>query len=242
MCAMARQPLLGRLLFVATFAAAAPACGLDKDGTEFVGQGYESRPDTGIATAVQSRPDAASTEAATQLPSLGVDLGTPDATAAPAILPQAPPPPATPVVEDAAGQDVALADALDDPALTVDAGAGSEAASEASTSCDQDGDGHLAAGPPCFGDDCCDTDANVHPGQTAYFTSASACGSFDYDCDGVSTPEYGVANCQWVGLGCMGDGFVSAAGCGETAPFAVCASTSVLTCAASVGSLTQACR
>jgi hypothetical protein len=239
MCAMTRQPLLGRLLFVAAFGAAAPACGLDKDGTEFVALGYENRPDGGIATGVQSRPDAASTEAATQLPSLGVDLGTPDAAAAPA-SPQVGPSPATPAVEDAASPDVAFADVLDDGAPTVDAV--SEAAPEASTSCDQDGDGHLAAGPPCFGDDCCDTDANVHPGQTAYFTSASLCGGFDYDCDGASTPEYGVANCQWVGLGCMGDGFVSAAGCGETAPFSVCASTSVLTCAASVGSLTQACR
>ena len=166
--------------------------------------------------------------------------GTPDAVAAPARRPQAGPPPATPAVEDAASRDVALLDARVDGAATADAA--SEAAPEASTSCDQDGDGHLAAGPPCFGDDCCDTDANVHPGQTAYFTSASLCGGYDYDCDGASTPEYGVANCQWVGLGCTGDGFVSAADCGETAPFSVCASTSVVTCAASVGSLTQACR
>ena len=66
----------------------------------------------------------------------------------------------------------------------------------------------VAAGPPCLGDDCCDTDPMVHPGQTAYFTSPSQCGSFDYDCDGTATPQYGLANCQWIGLGCTGDGFV----------------------------------
>jgi hypothetical protein len=31
--------------------------------------------------------------------------------------------------------------------------------------------------------DCCDSDVNVHPGQTAYFTTATACGGFDYNCD-----------------------------------------------------------
>ena len=33
------------------------------------------------------------------------------------------------------------------------------------------------------GDDCCDSDANTHPGQTSYATSVNACGSWDYDCD-----------------------------------------------------------
>ena len=35
------------------------------------------------------------------------------------------------------------------------------------------------------GNDCCDTDANAYPGQTGWFTSADACGSFDYNCDGT---------------------------------------------------------
>lgn len=44
--------------------------------------------------------------------------------------------------------------------------------------------------------DCCDSDANAHPGQTAYFTTADACGSFDYNCDGQETPKsHGPTDC-----------------------------------------------
>ncbi len=36
------------------------------------------------------------------------------------------------------------------------------------------------------GTDCCDTDANAKPGQTAYFTTArTTCGGYDYDCSGT---------------------------------------------------------
>ena len=35
------------------------------------------------------------------------------------------------------------------------------------------------------GDDCCDTDANAKPGQTAYFSSSNDCGSWDYNCSGA---------------------------------------------------------
>ena len=40
--------------------------------------------------------------------------------------------------------------------------------------------------------DCCDTDKAANPGvaATAWFTSADACGSFDYNCDGVATQQY----------------------------------------------------
>jgi hypothetical protein len=75
---------------------------------------------------------------------------------------------------------------------------------------DEDGDGYgamplihcdLEAAPPVgyveTGGDCCDADANAHPGELAYFTTASLCGSFDYDCDGAEQPED--AHCQ---LGC----------------------------------------
>ncbi len=35
-------------------------------------------------------------------------------------------------------------------------------------------------------DDCCDTDANAKPGQTAYFAAPrSGCGGWDYNCDTV---------------------------------------------------------
>jgi hypothetical protein len=140
------------------------------------------------------------------------------------------------LVDDAAFDAPPTSDVL---ALEADA-AGDDAPGP--SSCDVDGDGYLAKGAPCFGNDCCDTDANVHPGQTKYFTGPSQCGSYDYDCDGIATPEYAVANCQWVGLGCTGDGFVDITPCGDTASFSVCASTSALTCSASVGSLTQGCR
>jgi hypothetical protein len=32
--------------------------------------------------------------------------------------------------------------------------------------------------------DCCDSDANAHPGQASFFTVANKCGSYDYNCDG----------------------------------------------------------
>ena len=55
---------------------------------------------------------------------------------------------------------------------------------------DDDGDGYgecpncgIAAGCTYDGDDCCDTDANAKPGQTSYFTSTNACGSWDYNCN-----------------------------------------------------------
>jgi hypothetical protein len=45
------------------------------------------------------------------------------------------------------------------------------------------------AGYVTTGGDCCDADADVHPGQVQYFWTKSACGSFDYNCDGVEEPE-----------------------------------------------------
>jgi hypothetical protein len=65
---------------------------------------------------------------------------------------------------------------------------------------DLDGDGyggastlHLcepsgAAPPPQYvtvRGDCCDSDASAHPGESAYFSSPDACGSWDFDCDGT---------------------------------------------------------
>ncbi len=42
------------------------------------------------------------------------------------------------------------------------------------------------------GGDCCDSDANAYPGQTKYFTSADACGGWDYNCDGTIQGSNGV--------------------------------------------------
>jgi len=40
--------------------------------------------------------------------------------------------------------------------------------------------------------DCCDQDAQTFPGQSAWFTTANACGSFDYNCNFVGEPQFTV--------------------------------------------------
>ena len=239
MCAMTRQPEPPRLVLVAALGVTFAACGLDRQGTEFTTQASESQRDGGAA--VQGRPDASAGEASDQVAHA---LGVASADASrPALATET----ASSQGPDDSTEDSGSAVDAPSEAASSDAGpageAGSpEAAPVTGTSCDHDGDGHLAVGPPCFGDDCCDSDPDVHPGQTAYFTTPSQCGGFDYDCDGAATPQYGVASCTWAGLGCAGDGFVNGAACGDTAPFTVCAMATVLTCVGSVGSLTQACR
>ena len=57
--------------------------------------------------------------------------------------------------------------------------------------------------------DCCDSDAKAKPGQSAYFTTANGCGSFDYDCSGGSDAQFSKAFtgctftslCEQTGLG-----------------------------------------
>lgn len=49
---------------------------------------------------------------------------------------------------------------------------------------DFDNDGYVAQ------TDCDDQNANAHPGQTRYFTTAASNGSFDYDCSGSIQPQY----------------------------------------------------
>jgi hypothetical protein len=259
MCAMTRQPVRARLLLLAAFGATVVACGLDKQGTEFAPSARETQLDGGLALA-QGRPDAGSArEGSDDVPQAVGAAGSADA-AGQALSSEgsssqeaasttglasgvdgsfeaASSAPAFDSDGDAAPPDGSLSDASPPDASPPD-----DSPAATGSSCDQDGDGYMAAGPPCYGNDCCDTDANVHPGQTAYFTTPSQCGSYDYDCDGTATPEYGLADCTWTGLGCTGDGFVDATACGATAAFSVCASTGLLTCTASVGSLTQACR
>jgi hypothetical protein len=66
--------------------------------------------------------------------------------------------------------------------------------------------GCAGAAPPGYvadNTDCDDGDANVHPGQTAYFGAASiGIGTFDYNCDGAQqkeTPEYPGGVCHFCG-------------------------------------------
>jgi hypothetical protein len=58
--------------------------------------------------------------------------------------------------------------------------------------------------------DCDDHDANVHPGQTAFFPTASnGTKTFDYDCDGVmekGIPEYPGATCTFCPSACATNG------------------------------------
>ncbi|HEY8041540.1 MAG TPA: hypothetical protein VIF15_17155 [Polyangiaceae bacterium] len=120
-----------------------------------------------------------------------------------------------------------------------------DAPAEAGVVCDQDGDGHLAAGSICGGDDCCDSDAEVHPGQTSYFATQSACGGFDYDCDGKLSPQFGPVSCQWSTFSCSGDGFAAPVPvCGAFGTFSSCVLPwyNAFSCAASTGQQAQACR
>ena len=54
-------------------------------------------------------------------------------------------------------------------------------------------------------DDCCDSDEDAYPGQTAFFSSATSCGGWDYNCDGVDQQQYGIrGSCVWNTTGCRG--------------------------------------
>ncbi len=90
--------------------------------------------------------------------------------------------------------------------------AGSGSTTSTGMSCDADDDAYLAMTDGCGGTDCDDTDPTVFPGQTVFFPTATAAGSFDYDCDGVEQPLY-PSQCS-----CPGEVLLGAAGavaCGE---------------------------
>lgn len=68
---------------------------------------------------------------------------------------------------------------------------------------DEDGDGFGAEGTAtkCFCEatgnyrglypgDCCDKDGRVYPGQSSFFSSKSACGSYDFNCDSVINQQF----------------------------------------------------
>jgi hypothetical protein len=117
-------------------------------------------------------------------------------------------------------------------------------AGEASA-CDQDKDDYHAVGGTCGGNDCCDIDDQVHPGQSKFFTAAGKCGGFDYDCNGKEDPEFPTTiKCGGTGLtGCTGGyGYLSDPGCGNTAPYYQCVANGALACQpGNPVSQTQAC-
>ena len=45
--------------------------------------------------------------------------------------------------------------------------------------------------------DCCDRDAQAHPGQKAFFAKPDACDSFDYDCSGANDVKLAVGFTGW---------------------------------------------
>jgi len=103
--------------------------------------------------------------------------------------------------------------------------------------CDQDHDGYRSMGVGCNGNDCCDTDANAHPGVTAFFTAPDACGNYDYDCSGTIVAEYTV-NVTCTGnsvTGCStGAGFTGDPACGASGTYqTACVLNGLLKCAAS---------
>jgi hypothetical protein len=80
------------------------------------------------------------------------------------------------------------------------------------------------------GGDCYDSNANAHPGQTAYFTTQRGDGSFDYDCDGTADKapsqqtylsncnsiSYGQCGSQVCGSGSCSTASAATGGCGTT--------------------------
>jgi cysteine-rich repeat protein len=152
----------------------------------------------------------------------------------------------------------------DDDACTVDtcvAGVGCDHSTLGTWYEDADGDGYgnpsvsvcAAAAPAGFvgmAGDCCDTSADAHPGQSSFFTTANACGDFDYDCSGFETKQYlAVASCSGAGGACGGNpGFLGGpAPCGATGTwqdscYASSCGTLCWTCRTSTSSRTQGCR
>jgi hypothetical protein len=149
---------------------------------------------------------------------------------------------ATPTAEAASPVDAADEVMVDGPGVpdapadhvAVDTGTFPDATPDGPLDCDVDGDGYLAMGPPCNGQDCCDDDRNANPGQTQFFTAADACGSFDYNCDGSLEAEYAInIACKGTGLtGCKGGpAFVGDPACGTQGSFAnSCTGSGALAC------------
>lgn len=235
MCAMRRQALSGCLVLVL----AASGCALDRGGTEFFAEPLvDATRFDGGSVAVEAGPEVtpqgADAGAASDFGAAASDAR-PVGTAADGA--------AAENEDETGGGDTASDAVAANPADGAPSSGDASSPDASGDPCDQDGDGHRAMGPTCGGDDCCDADPNVYPGQTAYFTTPTACGGYDYDCDGVATPQYGLASCQSSVLSCSGDGFNQVTACGVEAPFSVCASSGLLSpCTASVGTLTQACR
>jgi hypothetical protein len=129
---------------------------------------------------------------------------------------------------------------------------------------DADGDGyrtsgtHTSASLSCSGAhdgratdgrDCCDLDDRAHPGQTAWFTTANHCGSFNYDCaSGIDfrySTAIGSCSTSWSGsspsCSVSGGWLGSAPTCGSWGDY-VTGCGSAPTCAETTTRRQQSCR
>jgi hypothetical protein len=91
--------------------------------------------------------------------------------------------------------------------------------------------------------DCCDSDANAKPGQTSYFTTTNACGSWDYNCSGAVEKQYpslGDATGCHETCDTITEGWVSSVpDCGQTGSWYYACDTKL--CIGKTQSMTQAC-
>jgi hypothetical protein len=216
---------------ILAFAGFAGGCGLDRNGLDEpsvdgssiasstpVGDATASFPDGGSGTPPPG-PDGSTAGTDATIPD---DATTPDA-----------PDDAPPSLHDANIPDVGQPDVhvLDPDASYDDAG----------DPCDLDQDGYRSMEGTCGGNDCCDYDSRANPGDTNFYTSTDACGSFDYNCNGKNDEKYAKASCSLDGLGCTADGFAdSPPACGVTATFDTC-NYAVAFCYSSTSQAVQAC-
>jgi hypothetical protein len=209
--------MVRRPAFAAAWGLLLSACALDLGGLG------AALPDEGGSTAPV--PEAAAADQSVVQPD-GVEAGGDEA-----------------VVSDTGGAGGETSTSMTDAASPGDAGEDSPTGTQ--PACDEDGDGYLAMSAMCGGNDCCDQDAHVHPGQKSFFSQPGACGGYDYNCDGQETPEYGAVNCQWSSFSCSGDGFAAPIpGCGVFGTYTSCSVPwyDVLSCATSNAQQAQACR
>jgi hypothetical protein len=92
--------------------------------------------------------------------------------------------------------------------------------------------------------DCCDTDPNAHPGQTAYFTVArNLCGGYDYSCASGEEKQYTQSgSCGGINCGVSQGWDGGAPACGVSASWITGCSGALWFCSKSTTSVTQACR
>ena len=199
---MRRNTLTLHRAIAAVLACGGVACGLDLGGLEAVPSSGSVSTSLGDATVVSTGTTEASDDASTTT-HFGDDAS---ATSPPT------------VTDDAANGQPPVVDANLPDVIEADGAKG-----DGGDPCDLDRDGFRAMSAECGGTDCCDFDGRAFPGEQSFFTTADACGSFDYDCNGVDDPEFVKVNCVLAVLACNGSGFDQAPpACGASATFDTC--------------------